>query len=238
LGHTLVPLTGAKIRELRDLSRRKGRDASGHFVVDGVRGVREALRRRCVVRQITALEMDRISDTVTAQGILAVVQQKRWVLAEVLRKAEASAVMVALDAVADPGNVGAIIRACDWFGVDALVVGRHSVDIGNPKVVRSTAGSIFHLPILVDVDIPSMLVPAREAGYTVYATTPDSTVYTDDVEFRPKVLLVLGNEAWGVSEAVLDASDVQLAIRRHGSAESLNVSVACGVFLASIRKRR
>lgn len=261
-----MPLTRAKIRELRDLDRKKDREATGRFVVDGVRGVREALRssftmrelfytgtlltdaagnaiveearkQHCVVHEITPREMEQVSDTVTAQGVLAVMQQKEWSLAEVLQKGDRASVVVALDAVADPGNLGGIIRTCDWFGVDALILGQNSVELFNPKVVRSTVGSIFHLPILADFELSSLVNQVKGFGYTVYATAADGAVYADDVRYARKTLLLLGNEAWGISGLMIKAADIRLAIRRHGAAESLNVGVACGILLASIRNR-
>lgn len=261
-----MPLTRAKIRELRDLDRKKDREATGRFVVDGVRGVREALRssftvrelfytgtlltdaagnalveearkQHCVVHEITLHEMEQVSDTVTAQGVLAVMQQKEWTLAEVLQKGDRASVVVALDAVADPGNLGGIIRTCDWFGVDALILGQNSVELFNPKVVRSTVGSIFHLPILADFELSSLVNQAKGFGYTVYATAADGATYANDVRYAGKTLLLLGNEAWGISGLVMQAADIRLAIRRHGAAESLNVGVACGILLASIRNR-
>jgi|WetSurMetagenome_2_1015567.scaffolds.fasta_scaffold02182_13 RNA methyltransferase, TrmH family len=261
-----MPLTRGKIRELRDLGRKKGREASGHFIVDGVRGVREALRssfpllelfytgtlladvvgnalveeaqkRTHGVHAVTPREMEQISDTVTAQGVLAVMQRKEWAPADVLRKGDSASVIVALDAVADPGNLGAIVRTCDWFGVDALILGEGCVEPYNPKVVRSTVGSIFHLPILVDIGLPSLVSQVKEFGYTVYAAAADGVTYTDDVQYAQKSCLLLGSEAWGISEPVMQAADVCLAIRRHGAAESLNVGVACGILLAGLRKR-
>ena len=259
-----MPLTKATIRELRDLGRKKDREATGHFVVDGVRGVGEALRssfsmlelfytgilltdaggsalveearkRARLVHAITPREMDQISDTMTAQGVLAVMQQKGWTLNEVLQEGDRASVVVALDAVADPGNLGAIIRTCDWFGVDALILGHHSVELYNPKVVRSTVGSIFHLPILADIELFSLVSQAKRFGYTVCATAADGATYIDNVHYAHKTLLLLGNEAWGISGLMMQAADVRLAIRRYGAAESLNVGVACGVLLASIR---
>jgi len=262
-----VPLTKAKLRELRDLARKNHRESTGRFVVDGLRSVREAIdssfrvielfatqdlensaagqallaearKRSVIVAHITAREMEQISDTVTAQGVLAMVEWRQWSVAHLLATAARASLIVALDAVADPGNVGSIIRTCDWFGAQALVLGRNSVDVHNPKVVRSTMGSLFHVPVLGGVDLPEFLGQAKEQGYTVYAAAADGDAFADQVTYAAKVLVVLGNEAWGVSDPVNSAADVRLAIRRHGAAESLNVGVACGILLAAIRRQR
>jgi RNA methyltransferase, TrmH family len=259
-----MSLIKATIRDLQGLSRKKQREESGRFLVDGVRGVREALRSRYtvlevlfteellsdaagedlvgeaktrtgVVNQISAGEMAKISDTVTAQGVVAVMQGMQWNPTDVLERGDRASLIVALDAVSDPGNLGAIIRTCDWFGVNGLFLGLHSVELHNPKVVRSSVGSIFHLPIVPDIDLPTTLEQAKQCGYTVYATAADGAEYADEMRYPEKLLLILGNEAWGVSSSVMQAVDASLAIRRYGSAESLNVGTACGVILASIR---
>jgi RNA methyltransferase, TrmH family len=259
-----MPLTKVTIRDLQGLSRKKEREQSGRFLVDGVRGVREALRskynilevlyaeqlladaagkdligeareRISAVHQVSAGEMARISDTVTAQGVVAVVQGMHWTSTDILQKQDQASLIVALDAVSDPGNLGAIIRTCDWFGVDALMLGLHTVELYNPKVVRSTVGSIFHLPILSGIDLPPAMEQAKQSGYTVYGTAADGTVFADEASYPEKLVLILGNEAWGISTQVMQAVDTSLAIRRYGSAESLNVGTACGVILASVR---
>jgi TrmH family RNA methyltransferase len=145
-------------------------------------------------------------------------------------------VVAAFDAVSDPGNLGAMVRTCDWFGVNGILVGRDSVDLYNPKVVRSTMGGIFHLPIAVGMDLPGLIPRAKKQGYTVYVTDARGDVQFDRVSFAGRSLLVFGNEAWGVSDQVGALADVRLAIRRYGAAESLNVSVACGVILAMLRR--
>ncbi len=262
-----VPLTKAKLRELRDLARKNHRESSGRFVVDGLRSVREAIespfkvlevfatqdlentaagqllvteaRRRMVTMQrVTAREMEQISDTVTAQGVLAIVEQQHWSVETLLGTPATASLIVALDAVADPGNLGSVVRTCDWFGAQALILGLNSVDVHNPKVVRSTMGSLFHIPVLGDVDLPTFLLMAKARGYTVYAAAADGDVFTDRMTCAAKAVVVLGNEAWGVSDPVNTAADVRLAIRRYGAAESLNVGVACGILLAAIRQQK
>jgi RNA methyltransferase, TrmH family len=262
-----MPLTKAKIRELQNLGRKKDREATGLFVVDGVRGVQEAVRsqfpiqelyyteqllagdageallkeastRVRTVQQLTPREMEQVSDTVTAQGVLAVVKQMHWGSSDLLRGNDGRSLIVALDAVADPGNLGSIVRTCDWFGVDAIVLGRNCVELYNTKVVRSTVGSMFHLPILTNVDLAPVLLEAKQCSYAICATTASGASFIDEAHYASKVVVVLGNEAWGVSDAVMALADTRLAVRRYGSAESLNVGIACGVILASIRNQR
>jgi TrmH family RNA methyltransferase len=259
-----MTLTRTRFKELRALSQKKVRESEGLFVVEGFRVVREAeasqfqvvevlhtgevdadpegaallarLRRRCAVTRLTGREMDAIADTRTAQGIVAVVR-RRGTPDSPLQGA-GHGFIVALDAVSDPGNAGAIIRTCDWFGADAVVLGLNSVELYNPKVIRATAGSIFHLPIVDGIDLPPFLETARTRGYTVLVTDLGGTEDPDSVSLGGRSIMVLGNEAWGVCEAVRRQADARVRIPRFGAAESLNVAVAAGVLLSAFRRRR
>jgi TrmH family RNA methyltransferase len=260
-----MSITRAQLKHLRELARKKDREEADSFVVDGVRLVREALQssfsvleffyteeasahppvaslvelahtRTVAVNRISARDMDTVSDTVTAQGVIAVVRQEHPSLQTVVQDASPESVLVALDGVGDPGNLGSIIRTADWFGAQGVLVGRQSVDLYNPKVVRSTMGSLFHLPVVQDVDLLAALSHARESGYTIYGADVDGETHFDRVRFANKAVLVLGNEAWGMSDAVRALTDVRVTIRRYGSAESLNVGVACGILLSGVHR--
>lgn len=257
--------TKAQIRHLRDLHRKKERAEAGTFLVEGVRLVREALassspmegfyyteaaatdravmdlitlagKRTPDVHRLSARDMDAVSDTTTSQGVIAEFRQHHPPVDAVLRAGEEESVLVALDGVADPGNLGSIIRSADWFGVQGVLVGHQSVDLYNPKVVRSTMGSIFHLPVVPDVDLLAVLSRARAIGYTVYGADAAGEMHFDRMTFARKSVLVLGNEAWGLSDAVKGLTDVRVAIRRYGAAESLNVGVACGILLSGLHR--
>ena len=260
-----MTVTKAQIKHLRDLHRRKERDEAGTFLVEGVRLVREALassspmegfyyteaaatdpsvselvalagKRTPHVHRLSDRDMEVVSDTTTAQGVLAEFRQHHLSVDAVLREGDGESVLVALDGVADPGNLGSIIRSADWFGVQGVLVGHQSVDLYNPKVVRSTMGSIFHLPVVPDVDLLAVLSRAREMGYTVYGADAAGEMHFDRMSFARKSVLVLGNEAWGLSDAVKELTDIRVAIRRYGAAESLNVGVACGILLSGLHR--
>ncbi len=259
-----MTLTKNQRKDLQALSQKKFRDETDLFIVEGARLVREAvgsvfdiaevyhtaefgatteggklldaLRRRSKLITVTPRELEGFSDTVHAQGIAAVLLQRHDTPSVLLKKNEGASVLVAVDAMADPGNLGSIIRSCDWFGVDGLLIGKNSVDLYNPKVVRSTMGGLFHLPIVQEVDLPLTLTRAKELGYTVYATDPDGPAHFDRTAYASKSVVVFGNEAWGISDAVAASADVRVSIRRYGSAESLNVGVACGIVLSAMRK--
>lgn len=265
LAHSHVSLSATELKRLRGLLQKKNRSAEARFLVEGTRSVREAVdsgarlldvyitdaaaagphwtsiaerigRSGARVRRISEKDLHVITDTVTSQGIVAVVAGSALAPEELLEKHGHQGVIVVLDGVSDPGNLGSIVRTCDWFGVAGLLIGKNSVELHNPKVVRSTMGSIFHLPIVHDVDLLPALTRAKALGFTVYVTDVSGELSAERIRVPRKALLVFGNEAWGVSDQVKRLADARLAIRRYGHAESLNVGVACGVILSMLHR--
>ncbi|HTO94698.1 MAG TPA: RNA methyltransferase [Bacteroidota bacterium] len=262
-----MPLTKNRIRAIRSLTLRKGRDELGLFLAEGLRLVGDAassgaeiaeafateefersaaggelcgrLRSRgAACRRVSARELSAIADTVHAQGIVALVRIPRPDAAEIFRRAQAPAVAVALDGVADPGNLGSIVRTCDWFGAAGLLVGRGSVDLYNPKVVRATMGGLFHIPCVQEISLSGALSAARRMGFAVVVADAREGTPEEETEFTPRSLIVLGSEARGVDPALAALADLHVAIRRRGGGESLNVGVACGIILAACRRRQ
>jgi RNA methyltransferase, TrmH family len=259
-----MPLTARQLKDLRSLGQKKFRDELGLFLVEGSRLVEEAansdfeiaatyitpecaadsrirpllhkLRKKGLVQDVTAREMESFTDTVTAQGIASVLARKIVAPESLLTRGPARSVLVALDAVSDPGNVGSIIRTCDWFGITGVLLGRNSVELYNPKVVRATMGGLFHLPVAEGVDLPAILSKARSLEYTIFVADLDGEVHFDRAQYDNKSVIVFGNEAWGVSDPVKSIAHTRVSIRRYGAAESLNVGVACGIILSSVHR--
>jgi len=260
-----MTLAKPKLKELRALTHKKYRDEQRMFLIEGVRMVGDAIdsgfkilevfytkelsdsspgktllqrlsEKTSNLFEISNREMELISETVTFQGVVAVLRQKRFTLDTVLGITEARSHLVALDGVSDPGNAGTMIRTCDWFGVDGVIIGENSVELYNPKVLRATMGGVFHLPIVEEVDLLSTLSRAKDAGYKVYVTSTGGESHFDRVQYAAKSIIVFGNEAWGVSDQVKQLADVHLTIRRYGLGESLNVSVACGIILSATHR--
>lgn len=256
-------LTNAERKLYKSLSVKKHRDAQRLFLVEGSRSVHEALNSDFAVRKILGTaaflgtatdhavgaalakhrakletvsqrDLDAIADTIHTQGIAAIVEMKRTSLHEVVSRERPDALIVAVDAVADPGNLGTIVRTCDWFGVDGIVLGEGCVDLYNPKVVRGTMGSIFHVPITEGINLVKVLPAMKQAGYAIIATGTAGT--GGSVRRSGKRMILFGNEAHGISEEVQRLADETLTIPRYGKAESLNVSVACGVVLGEVRR--
>ena len=250
---------------IRSLLQKKSRDRKNLFLVEGVRLTREVLlsdfqieeayyaggvleqpggadlvraleRRSARVEKLTARELQSLSSTVSTQGILVVVRKRVRGAESILRAGDGPHLVVAADAIADPGNLGTIIRTCDWFAVDGLLLGRATVELTNPKVVRGTMGGIFRIPIAEEVDLRSALRSAERLGYALYLSDPEGEVDAGRTSYERKALVVFGSEARGFSEEIRSLVGRRITIPRYGMSESLNVGVACGIVLSAIRQ--
>lgn len=181
--------------------------------------------------------LDSMADTVTPQGIVAVCHQFPTSVKEILRTSvdgSGPKLIAVLEEVRDPGNAGTIIRAADAAGADGVILSGRSVDLYNPKVVRASTGSIFHVPIATGVELDSVLQRARSAGLQVLA----ADIKGDDllaarqagVLLAPTVWL-FGNEARGLTSEQLDLADRVVAVPIYGRAESMNLATAASVCL-------
>ena len=261
----VLSTTSGRVRTARRLVRRSGRDRAGLFLAEGPQAVREALAEAGRVREVFALPgshsdlasvaeglevpwqlvdeaaIASLSDTVTPQGVVAVCRQVAVALSEVLAL-PLRLVAVCVD-VRDPGNAGTIVRCADAAGADAVVLAGDCVDVHNAKVVRASAGSVFHLPVAVHRDVLGVLDGLRSAG--VQALAADGHARLDLDEAIDEGLLeaptawVFGNEAHGLDDLVLSRSDAAVRIPIRGRAESLNLATAGAVCLyASARAQR
>jgi TrmH family RNA methyltransferase len=253
----------------RSLLSRKGRAAASAFLVEGPHAVGDALAatshdvtdlfitdtaaerettllraaagRGVPVRTVTDRALASIRDTVTPQGVVAVVTMPKLDLAAAVR--EDSRLVVVLDEISDPGNAGTVIRTADAAGADAVIATSGSVDLWSGKVVRATAGSHFHLPLVADVSIDSAVSAARDRGLQVLCTAGDGDVDLDDMidsgALAVPTVWLFGNEAHGVSPAARQLADRTVRIPVYGGAESLNLAAAAAVCLyASARALR
>lgn len=196
--------------------------------------VQQAAARGVPVRQATDEVLDSMADAVTGQGIIAVCRIPSTDSAVVLAGLAAPRLVAVLCRAQDPGNAGTILRAADACGADAVVLTSGSVDVFNPKVVRSTAGSLFHVPLVTQADAAETAHELRERGLTVLAADGYGAVSLD----RPPSHLLsaatawlFGNEAQGLSPAELELAAERVAVPLYGRAESLNVATAATVCL-------
>ncbi|MEJ1088289.1 RNA methyltransferase [Microbacterium sp. Mu-80] len=249
-----------RVRAVAKLSKRSARTETGLFLLEGPQAVREALRylpeaivelfatptsweKHADVRDLAAdadLEVQYVTedvlsamaDTVTPQGLVAVARQTPTAVKDIFA---ASPTLIAIcEEVRDPGNLGTIIRAADAAGADAVVLTGRTVDPYNPKVVRSTTGSLFHLPISVGGELDDVVTRAHAAGMQVLAADVQGddllAARAEGVLDRPTAWL-FGNEARGLESDALALADHALKLPIFGRAESLNLATAASVCL-------
>lgn len=251
----------------RLLRQRTTRRSEGAFVAEGVKvltaaldagapveavyhspdapsapGAREVLERaRAAGVRVFALQrgvLERVADAVTPQPVLGVVATVDRPLAAVVASAVAGAPLVVCVDVRDPGNLGAIVRAADAAGTSGVVCCDTSADAYNPKSVRASAGSLFHVPLVVDVVAADALRAIGEAGFTRVATVARGGEDYARSQLGDRLALVLGNEAHGLEDTISGALDVRLTIPMLGHAESLNVAMAATVLCFELARRR
>jgi len=221
------------------------RASSGEFLAEGPQAVREALAVGAALEVFATAKYDDwrdgdviwhtvddavvadIADAVTPQGILARCRSVLQPLDALPTKARLVAVGVD---VRDPGNAGSIIRAADATGADAVVFTGDSVDPLNPKAVRATVGSLFHLPVIVDRDLTAVVAALRQRGVRVLAADGGGETSLVDADLAQPTAWLFGNEAHGLGPSA-DEADLRIAIPIYGRAESLNLATAAAVCL-------
>jgi len=248
----------AVLRAARTLLRRKERKEAGKFLVEGPQAVREALRIPGVVEAVffrwaavhdhvdllaaareagvapyavSEQNLATLSDTVSPQGVVAVCRTVDVPLAEAM--ADGVQLVVICAQIRDPGNAGTVIRCADAFGADAVILSSDSVEVYNPKTVRASVGSIFHLPLVTGVDLADAIAACREAGLQVFATDGEAGTELTDLNGRlaAPTAWVMGNESWGLPVEHLQLADTTVAVPIYGQAESLNLATAAAVCL-------
>lgn len=180
--------------------------------------------------------LEQISETVTPQGILGVVKMPEYTLEEVL--SDEKAVFLLLDALRDPGNLGTILRTSEGAGMSGVILSRESVDVFNPKVVRSTMGAIFRVPFVYVEDLPQTIEKMKEKGISVYGTMMEGSECYDQVDYRKPSGIVIGNEANGISWEVSESLTGRIRIPMGGNLESLNAAVAAAVVMYEAARQR
>ncbi|HLG67956.1 MAG TPA: RNA methyltransferase [Acidimicrobiales bacterium] len=253
------------MRRLRRLLRKRAaRWSEGVFVAEGLSVVRSALAAGVPVESLylaagSALAADvatiaeaaravgariyelapgvleRVADTVTPQPVLAVVPMA----AGDLEALAGGRLVVVMAGVRDPGNAGTVLRSADAAGADGVVCCGSTVDPYNPKTVRSSAGSLFHVPVVVAGGVAGTLDALRTLGYRRLGAVVQGGVDYTTVDWSPPTALVLGNEASGLDAAARPHLDELVGVPMAGRAESLNVGVACAVLcFEALRQRR
>jgi len=261
-------ISNAEIKILSELKERAGRKTQQKYLIEGKRAVAEALAGKAnIIRIITNLaassdkfaeilsiaeerginveeiptaKFDRLSTTEASQGIIAIADTSERGIDGLISelRSKRKAIVVALDRISDPGNLGAILRSAAWFGADAVLLARGSVDVYNPKVVRSAMGVIGELTVVQDVVLATELSRLKSFGFEAVACMQDGKVSYSDFVFPQKMVAVFGSEAVGITKTVITECAETVFIPRVGKMESLNVSIASSIVLSEIARQQ
>jgi TrmH family RNA methyltransferase len=259
-----LPLTAsnARVKQVRRLARRSVRAQRGLFLADGPKAVEGALGRGVVVElYVTPTAAQRyaalvtaaprttyvderalvsLSDSVTPAGVVAVCSFLDVPVEEALHAAGAPALVTIAADVRDPGNAGTLIRTSDALGAHAVVLAGHSVDPYNPKTVRASVGSLFHLPLALTPEPAPAVTSAQGAGLVVLAADGAGELVLDDAAdlLRGPTAWLFGNEAWGLPPELAALADHRVRIPIPGRAESLNLATAAAICLHETARAR
>jgi RNA methyltransferase, TrmH family len=254
-------VTNQQIKFFRSLGQKKFRDETGLFIAEGLKLVEEAILNRpeqiksliisskfsghlhatlpgsAETIQISPAEFERISSLKSPQGILVVLKKPEEKIPSIT---ELENIVLVLDQISDPGNLGTIIRLADWFGIRFIICSKDTVECFNPKVVQASMGSLFRVQILY-TDLDEYLNETRQkTGLTTYATSlTGSNIY--QTHLKIPALIILGNESNGISGKLEHYIDHSLLIPNFSitdrKTESLNVSVAAAIVCSEFRRQ-
>ena len=251
---TITSKDNELIKHIRKLKDKKYRDESNEYVVEGVKLVEEAVKENAKIKQIIVcedttrtyeipthimLEIARyecisvsnkifniITQVTNPQGIMAIIEKN----AQDTQIDYTQDIIVALDDVQDPGNLGTILRTVDSIGLNQIIVSKGTADAFNSKVVRSTMGAIFRIKIIEVENLAQEIKEMRKHHFKLMVTSLQTENSIYDIDFNKKII-VIGNEANGVSKEIQDMADEKAKIPMLGRTESLNASVAAGVVM-------
>ena len=248
------------IKNIKKLKERKYRDLNNEYIIEGIKIIREAIQEKAVIKKVVICEeclanniiddkllyeiakydclyvskriFEGLTDVSKPQGILAVVEKKN--------KKEinySEDIIVVLDGLQDPGNLGTILRTLDSANLSQVIVSRDTVDAYNPKVVRSTMGAIFRVNIVEAENLKETLKEMKRHKYKVMCTDLNASKNIYEIDYNKKII-VIGNEANGVSKEILDIADEKIIIPMLGKTESLNASVATSIIVYEYVRRK
>ena len=249
------------VKEVKRLKDRKRRESEDVYFIEGSRFVQEALNENVYIERVIfseqflnkeeGKEMHRkilekhfqinyvsdkvfktLTDTKSPQGILAIIKNIKYEINDLI-KYENNFILF-LDSIQDPGNMGTIIRTADASGVTLIILSKGCVDVHNPKVLRSTMGSIFRIPICIIEDRTYAIEHLKGRGIKIYASHIDGKLDLFNANLRGNIALVIGNEANGVCDEIVNRADMCVKIPMVGKVESLNVAVAAGLLMYEV----
>ena len=247
-------LSKAQIKWVRSLQQKKNRDAEGVFVAEGEKCVNELRNAFELVLlatpdNATSTEIEQMSSLRTPQGVIGVFKRRGERLSAPQKSADfpgppqarGERLVVALDGVQDPGNLGTIIRTCDWFGIHDILCSHDTADCYNPKVVQATMGALARVKLHY-VDLPKVLSELKEQGTPLYGTLLEGVnMYQPNaIADKQHGIIIMGNEGNGISPAIRQLITHPLLIPSYPAdaitSESLNVGIATAIVLAEFRR--
>lgn len=179
-----------------------------------------------------------LSDTVTPQGVLCLISMKDWSLEEILEGVK-NPLLIILEDLQDPGNLGTIIRTGEGAGITGVILSRTSVDVFNPKVIRSTMGSVYRVPVLyVDSIEKEVLSVLKTHGITTYAAHLKGKNNYDQEDYGKGTAFFIGNEGNGLTDSLTACADTLIKIPMEGQVESLNAAMASGILMYEVARQR
>lgn len=191
---------------------------------------------RLPVFLVTDEVLRKIADTQTPQGIVCVLKQKHYTLEQLITKK--NPLLVVLEDLQDPGNLGTILRTGEGAGITGVIMSKDTVDLYNPKTIRATMGSVYRVPFVYAEDLKQVLATLKEAGITSYAAHLKGTKYYDSFDFRKGTAFLIGNEGNGLQTETAEQADVYLKIPMEGKLESLNAAVATSILMYEANRQR
>lgn len=255
----ITSTSNAQIKRLLQLQKKsKARNEEKVFVVEGIRMFSEVPANRVEKVYISEalynkkkqeLNLERfayevlsnsvfeyVSDTKTPQGILCVVKQQSYNIEELLNIKNPH--FVVLDNLQDPGNLGTIVRTAEGAGVNAVFLSKESVDIYNPKTIRSTMGSIYRMPVIYVEDLIELLSIFKQKSIKSYAAHLEGKNSYDQEGYKEGTAILIGNEGNGLRDEVSNAADIWVQIPMQGQVESLNAAIAASILMFEVYRQR
>lgn len=259
----ITSTSNARVKRLVNLKKkRKSRDEEKVFLVEGIRMFREVpvkqleevyvsesfykKERDTVELVLKGSEVrpevlsdtvfDYVSDTKTPQGVLCVVRQMEYSLEEVTA-GECPMIMV-LDHLQDPGNLGTILRTAEGAGVTGILMDQECVDVYNPKTIRSTMGSVYRMPFCYVEDLKEGICCLKKSGIHTYAAHLEGSQNYEKEDYRKPCAFLIGNEGNGLRKEIADLADIYIKIPMKGQVESLNAAIAASVLMFEAARQR
>lgn len=193
--------------------------------------------RKVAWEEVTDDVYRKMSDTVNPQGILCVMTMQEGDT-ESLIKNKKNPHLLLLENLQDPGNLGTILRTAEGAGADGVILSRDSVDIYNPKVIRSTMGAIYRVPFFYTEDLHATMKELQQKGITIYAAALEKAKAYDTCDFKSGCAILIGNEGNGLLPETIQAADRTCFIPMEGQVESLNASVAAAILMYEVHRQR